>query len=326
MDRSDIDRAQAEVGVKLPGPYIEFLLRRPAKFNGPECQKALIGDDDRLIQVNRRARQYNQRYRSKKKPWEWPAHLFVVGETDNLALTNDFKEEKCCYTIDVRKKDINVQRMSMISGIQGVLTPLMESAEEMRQQDAAAAEDAAEKAARKAARAAKAAQKTRPAPAAKKPSLTAKQVFALRDDPEPFWKTLWEWTTQRWERRKHLSKLTEGEQMLWRLKWMESEVNGDGWAQWFGFAEDGWPQLMLGDLREMGAVESAKALEQIGAVLFPGGAVPESRAERHAAMERDIPESVETQCDRIWKKAGGGGAIAPLLRAYVVDHPELFGA
>jgi hypothetical protein len=326
MKQVDIKKIETQLGLTLPVGYVEFLLKYPKEMKGPTAQKELIDDPGRLVKVNRNVRAYNRRHRSKRDPWEWPQHLFVVGESSARFLNDQFEEEKACYVIDVRNRRPQVTLISIVSGGGGEdptnVYSLREFARRIRELDSVESQPA--KSAKKSAKASKG-RSTGKTRSSRGRSITATHVFALGCGPE-FGKALWTWTEQRYEKLGY-EKLTPGEQLLWRIRWLLLEINGNSFPGYYQNTPDDWPFRVSDDLKRIGAKKAAAAFIRIGKKLF-GGEVPRRKVARSEALlpleesEKRF-EKLLRDCDVIWSQHGDD--IPERSVAFAARQPELFG-
>jgi hypothetical protein len=169
--------------------------------------------------------------------------------------------------------------------------------------------------------------RNRPRPEEGRQALKVRDVFARAGSAE-FGKALWNWTEPRYGQLGY-DGLTPGEQLLWRVRWLLLEINGNSFPGFFENTPDDWPEQVLDDLKRIGAKQSAAALRKIGKMLFPSG-VPPRQAERQDALVLEGDEAEERfeevldECRALWEKAGED--IPALSAAFAARHPKLFGA
>lgn len=82
------------------------------------------------------------------------------------------------------------------------------------------------------------------------------------------------------------ASLTEKEQAIYTIWWLEAEVNNGGFHQYFSNSAGNQAVVALASLKNIGAVKTAQLLENAIAVAF-GENYPQSQRERQNQLEVD---------------------------------------
>lgn len=124
-----------------------------------------------------------------------------------------------------------------------------------------------------------------------------------------------------------LPRLSEGEQVIWQIRYALMDINGNSFPGVFEGGSDDRPDVFVRALREIGAKKSAKAFEQIGRILF-GGGVPATLKARSKALtfddedESDAFDQKLDECRLIWDKVGED--LAALSVRFAANNPDRF--
>lgn len=135
--------------------------------------------------------------------------------------------------------------------------------------------------------------------------LTYESVFA-NPRASGFEEKLRTWMDVRHSTRK-FKDLSDGEKLLWEIRYAIMDINGNGVPSFFENGSNDRPDIFIQALRQIGAKNSANAIEKIGKLLF-GGPVPKTTRARSRALEVDedsdtLEEKFE-HCREIWGSTG----------------------
>ncbi|MBW3599852.1 MAG: DMP19 family protein, partial [Planctomycetes bacterium] len=126
---------------------------------------------------------------------------------------------------------------------------------------------------------------------------------------------------------KKLADLSPGENTLWLIRYALMDIHGNSFPGFFEGGSDDRPEMFIRALRDIGANKSAKAMVDIGKILF-GGDVPTTREARLQALmladedEADAFEIRLERCRKIWENAGED--IAALSVRFAAKNPDRF--
>lgn len=88
------------------------------------------------------------------------------------------------------------------------------------------------------------------------------------------------------------ASLTEKEQAIYTIWWLEAEVNNGGFHQYFWNSSGDHTEIALKSLHKIGAIETASMLQRAIDVAFNGN-VPASRIQRQNLLEIDEVSKIE---------------------------------
>jgi hypothetical protein len=155
--------------------------------------------------------------------------------------------------------------------------------------------------------------------------LTYEEVFASPRSPD-FAAKLRDWMEARHSTSK-LAQLSDGEQVLWQIRYVLMEINGNSFPGVFEGGDDDRPQQFVRALREIGAKKSATAFERIGSILFDGD-IPktaDARSRKLTVEDEDQASAFDERldaCRDIWEKSDED--IAALSVRFAANNPDRF--
>jgi hypothetical protein len=156
--------------------------------------------------------------------------------------------------------------------------------------------------------------------------LTYDDVFANPKSSD-FGSKLRDWMEARHSSTK-LSNLSDGEKILWEIRYALMDINGNSFPGFFESGSDDRPAVVIRALGEIGAKKSAAALERIGKKLFDRETIPATTATRSEAFLFEDDDEAEAfdakldQCRAIWEKAGED--LAALSQRFAAKNSDRF--